>query len=264
MRDQGPDETRDRGYPPGEREPDRPEGLLAWLRWGLRTQHPTVQFVREVVASVLGVLLVGALLFAISGIWPPLVAVESESMSPHMHRGDLVFVMEEHRLAPTFASGSTGVVTYQDAASRDAYRKFGDYGDVVVYYPDGGSSTPIIHRARFWVEDGENWVSKADRSYLPSTECEVDDDPETDTGLPNCPAPHAGFITKGDANGAYDQVANGNAGSVISSPVRPGWIRGTAEVRIPWVGYVRLYFSRLTSSRAAGAVVPPLNASPAS
>jgi len=261
MRDQGPDEAPERVYPGEGRESDRPEGPLDWLQWGLRTEHPTVQFVREVVASVLGVLLVGALLFAISGIWPPLVAVESESMSPHMHTGDLVFVMEEHRLAPSFAAGSTGVVTYRDAVDRDAYRKFGDHGDVIVFYPDGGGSTPIIHRARFWVEDGENWVSKADPAYLPGTECEVDDDPETDTGLPNCPAPHAGFITKGDANGAYDQVANGNAGRVISSPVRPAWIRGTAEVRIPWLGYVRLYFSRFSSGSAAGTEIHLTNAS---
>ena len=29
----------------------------------------------------------------------PMVAIESPSMEPHMERGDLVFLMEEHRFA---------------------------------------------------------------------------------------------------------------------------------------------------------------------
>ena len=210
---------------------DGPDGPLEWLRWVLVTDHPTVSFGREVLVSVAGVLVVGLLLFAASGIWPPMVAVESGSMEPHMYRGDLVFVMEEHRLAPGFSTGETGVVTYRTATSRDGFRKFGAYGDVIVYEADGGSGTPVIHRARFWVEDDENWVEEANPDYLPPGQsCD---------SLPNCPAPHAGFITKGDNNGLYDQVAG------ISGPVRPAWIKGTAEFRIPWLGYVRLYFSEV-------------------
>lgn len=250
MSDQGPDRGSRK---PGDRHPRRvsrsPDGLLGWLRWVARTDHPTVTFLREIVASVVAVVLVGLILFAVSGIWPPLVAVESASMEPHMFRGDLVFVMEEHRLAPGFATAGTGVVTYHEAADREAYRKFGDYGDVIIFLPDGHGGTPIIHRARFWVDDGENWVQQADPSYLPSTNCGQ---------LPNCPAPHAGFITKGDANGVYDQVAGGNGDSgrsEISGPVRPAWIRGTAEVRIPWLGYVRLYFSEFNAEAEAIATV---------
>ena len=207
---------------------DRPESAVGWIRWALVTDQPTVEFVRELLVSVLGVVLVGLLLFAASGIWPPMVAVESGSMEPHMYRGDLVFVMEEHRLAPDIATGTTGVVTYRTAEGGDGYRKFGDYGDVIVFEANGGRSTPVIHRARFWVEEGENWVAMANAAYLPSGSC---------SSLPNCPAPHAGFITKGDNNDRYDQVAG------ISGPVRPAWIKGTAEFRIPWLGYVRLSFA---------------------
>lgn len=220
----------------------RPDGVLGWIRWALRTNHPTVGFVREVVASVLGVLLVGLLLFAASGIWPPMVAVESGSMEPHMYRGDLVFVMEEHRLAPSYATGETGIVTLREAADRDSHRKFGDYGDVIVFEANGGGSTPVIHRARFWVEEGENWVDRADRDFLPAGSCD---------SVPNCPAPHAGFITKGDNNDLYDQVAG------ISDPVRPSWIKGTAEFRIPWLGYVRLFFTELRAGWLPGVVVSP-------
>lgn len=207
-----------------------PEGVLDWARWTLNTDQPTVSFVREVVVSVLGVVIVGFFLFAVSGIWPPMVAVESGSMEPHMSRGDLVFVMDEHRFVPSSATGDTGVVTYHDAAARGDHWKFGDHGDVIVFEANGASTTPVIHRARFWVDTGENWVDRANPQYLPGERC---------SSLPNCPAPHAGFITKGDNNGLYDQVAG------ISEPVRPAWIKGTAQFRIPWLGYIRLYFTEL-------------------
>ena len=218
----------------------RPDDALGWIRWVILTDQPTVEFLREVFVSVLGVVLVGALLFGASGIWPPMVAVESGSMEPHMYRGDLVFVMEEHRLSPEFAVGSTGVVTHQVAADRDTYRKFGNYGDVIVFEANGGRATPVIHRAMFWVDDGENWASRADPAYVSSTNCD---------DLPNCPAPHAGFVTKGDNNDRYDQVAG------ITGPVRPAWVRGTAEFRIPWLGYVRLSFTDVNPGRTGFGVV---------
>ena len=211
---------------------DPGKGPKGWLRWFLTTERSGPRFVRDFVSSVLAVLLVGALLFGVSGVWPPMVAVESGSMEPHMHRGDLVFVMDEHRLVPQRATGDTGVVTYRSAAE-GTYRQFGDFGDVIVYRPDGGGGTPIIHRARFWVNQSENWYSKADPAWVTGGTCDE---------IANCPAPHAGFITKGDNNGLYDQVSG------ISGPVRPRWIRGTAEVRIPWLGDVRLHF---VSIRAA-------------
>ncbi|MFB6172013.1 MAG: S26 family signal peptidase [Haloarculaceae archaeon] len=225
---------------PGDDDGSRPAD---WLRWFVQTDDGTVSFVREVLGSVLAVALVGMLLFAVSGLWPPMVAVESGSMNPHLQRGDLVFVMEEHRLAPSAAHGTTGVVTYQ-TGKQTGYVKFHEPGDVIVYRRDGiRGGTPIIHRARFWVNDSENWYDKANPDYIGGAKaCELDDDPATDTGLPNCPAPHAGFITKGDntvTNRRYDQVSG------LSGIVRPSWVVGTAEVRIPYLGYVRLLFGQL-------------------
>ena len=206
--------------------PDPRDGPLAALRWFRRTDNEAVLFVRELVSSALVVALIGVLLFAVSGLWPPLVAVESGSMTPHLQKGDLVFVMEEHRFAGADATGATGVVTYQ-TGQRTGYAKFEEPGDVVVYAPDGNEeTTPIIHRARFWVADGENWYDEANPNYVLGAEnCKE---------LRNCPAPHAGFITKGDSNPAYDQAVG------ISTPVQPDWVRGTAEFHIPWLGWVRL------------------------
>nr|WP_210425005.1 S26 family signal peptidase [Halorussus halobius] len=218
-----------------------------------RSDHDAVVFVREMLSSVAIVLAIGLVLFAVSGVWPPMVAIESGSMEPHMQKGDLVFIMEEGRLAPDAAHGDTGIVTAR-AGERVDYRNFDGYGDVVVYRPDGSSyETPIIHRAMFWVEKGENWYDEANEQYLQADSCEA---------LRNCPAPNSGFITKGDANPSYDQ-----SDYMGKDPVKPSWIRGTAEVRVPWLGWIRLTFSGAASLApglssgglsVAGASVPGL------
>jgi len=202
--------------PPARRAGD--EGDNQWLR--------TVLF--DVTSSALAVLLVGFFLFTVSGVWPPMVAVESASMTPQMKTGDLVFVMEEERFPGGAEHGETGVVTAQTGAA-SGYEKFSRPGDVVVYKPNGnGEQTPIIHRAMFYVEKDERWYDRADQGAVAGADsCEE---------MVNCPAPHAGFITKGDANGAYDQVGP----SPHSGPVKPEWIVGTAETRIPGIGCIRL------------------------
>lgn len=213
---------------PDDDAPDSPRTPTDLLRWVVRTDHGAVVFVREMVSSALVVALVGLLLFAVSGLWPPLVAVESGSMEPHMERGDLVFVVEEQRFAAVQSYDGTGVVTH-DLGEEIGYHRFGGYGDVIVYERNGdGGQTPIIHRARFWVSAGENWYDEANPAYVDGASCDA---------IRNCPAPHAGFITKGDNNQYYDQV-NG-----ISEPVKPAWVRGRAQFRVPWLGYVRLVFA---------------------
>ncbi|WP_251341995.1 S26 family signal peptidase [Haloplanus halophilus] len=180
---------------------------------------------RETALSVGAVVAIGALLFAISGVWPPMVAVESGSMEPHMHRGDLVFITDNGRFAPDAAYDGTGVVT-RETAQETGYWKFGAHGSVIVYDNPSEPGPPVIHRAQFWVEDGENWYDRANPDYISSSGCDE---------MPNCPAPNAGFVTKGDANAQYDQV-----NSISDEPVKPEWIVGVARVRIPYLGWVRL------------------------
>ncbi len=72
--------------------------------------------------------------------------IESGSMEPNMHIGDLVFI----RNVP-----STGIVTHEDGAT-SGYKTFGDYGNVILYRKYGRTDiTPIIHRAMYYVEAGE-------------------------------------------------------------------------------------------------------------
>lgn len=229
-----------------EPDPDPRSGPVAAVRWFFTTETTAVVFVREAAASALVVGVVGLVLFTVSGVWPPLVAVESGSMNPELSRGDLVFIMDEDRLVPDAATGDTGVVTYR-TGREVGYQSFGGYGNVIVFKPPNRAGAPVIHRARFWVEAGERWVEEADPSYLNGRTCET---------IPSCPAPYAGFVTKGDANPYYDQVEG------IAPVVRPRWIRGTAEFAVPWLGYVRLTVGEVqraipTRSSVTGPTPPP-------
>jgi signal peptidase len=216
------------------------------LRWFLETNDETVVMTRDVLSSVAIVAVVGLLLFGISGIWPPLVAVESGSMEPNMQRGDLIFVVDDSRYAGDAAVQGTGVVTLE-RGQETGYEKFGNPGDVIVYRPDGSQlATPVIHRAHFWVEEDENWVeTKASEEIVGDATC---------SEIATCPADHAGFITKGDANGGYDQLAQSGARTDV---VKPEWVTGKAMFRIPWLGHVRLTFDRLLG----GMLVPTVPSS---
>jgi signal peptidase len=192
-----------------------------------RFRHDTdgiLMWIREMLSSVAIVLVIGLILFGVSGVWPPMVAVESGSMEPNMEVGDLVFVTEPGRLAPDAADNDIGVVTH-DAGEAVDYRTFGSYGSVVIYRPPGRTASPIIHRAMFHVEEGENWYDRADDRYLNAAGCGE---------LAHCPAPHDGFITLGDNNAEYDQASG------LAAPVRADWVTGVARVRVPYLGYVRL------------------------
>ncbi|GAB3032359.1 S26 family signal peptidase [Natronobiforma cellulositropha] len=208
------------------------------VRWFFKTDNGTVVAVRDVLSSVAIVAVIGLLLFGISGVWPPLVAVESGSMEPNMHKGDLIFVADENRFTGDNSVDGTGVVPLADAGNSE-YEKFGEPGDVIIFMPNGNDrATPIIHRAHFWVEEGEDWVEKyADPEYTNGRTCDQ---------IRHCPANHAGFITKGDnpnTNSVYDQ-----AGAVNTDVVAPEWITGKGMFRVPWLGHVRLTFDRYFSA----------------
>ncbi|HUL61796.1 MAG TPA: S26 family signal peptidase [Methanocella sp.] len=157
---------------------------------------------KDVVFAAGVVIVLVAALFSYAGIWPPFVTVDGQSMLPNMRQNDLVIIK---------ASAKADVNTY-DGSLSDGYRMFNDYGDVIVYRPLGDATrTPVIHRAMYYVKEGEPmW--------------------------PGGPvAPHDGYITQGDNNFLYDQS------SAISQnqPVKPEWIIGVAEARVPYLGWLR-------------------------
>ncbi len=147
----------------------------------------------------------------ITGTWPFMVAVESGSMEPHMHRGDVIFLVSPDR---------AGIVTYVEGVQK-GYKSFGSYGDVIVYKPNGnGHKTPIIHRVLAYVHKGDYIpVRVGDKIYLTKNIASRD-----------------GYITQGDHNPIPDQP-------YVSEPVQKDWIIGVAKFRIPYIGYFRLIFS---------------------
>jgi signal peptidase len=201
------------------------KGPWFWLRAGL--------------VPFLVVLLLFGLLFAVSGTWPAVVGVGSDSMTPQIQPGDLIVITAPGRYAPAFAEN--GIVSYRSARTHD-YRSFGTYGSVIVFQPPGAEGPPTIHRVRFAVEEGENWIDRANDTYLQDASCAASD---------HCPAPHAGYITKGDNNEHYDQSSG------LAPPVKRDWVMGVAEYRLPIGDLLKL----LWTGGSIGLIAPP--ASPA-
>ncbi len=135
------------------------------------------------------------IVYAATGTWHVGFAVESGSMEPNMQVSDLILVQAPDR---------TNITAYEEGKMLN-YTSFNNYGDVIIYRPNGLSSvTPIIHRAMYWVEEGEE--------------------------MPNGkPAPHAGYITKGDNNPRPDQTR--------LEPVKREWVIAVAKVGVPYLGY---------------------------
>jgi signal peptidase len=200
------------------------------IRWYRTSENGLVIASRDILTSLLAVAVIGLVLFAISGVWPPLVAVESGSMEPNMQKGDLIFLVETDRYTPAVAD-EAGMVTARDGAD-SGHERFNRPGSVIVYRSDGrAGQTPIIHRVMFHVEAGENWYPKTKAEYTGTAgSC---------ASLQYCRADHDGYVTLGDANPRYDQIGV----PPRSEPVKEHWIRGKAVARIPWLGCVRLELS---------------------
>lgn len=158
-------------------------------------------FAKDLISTLIMVGIILGVGFVVTGTYPFMVAVESGSMIPHMYRGDVIFLVSPDR---------TEIVTWAEGLET-GYTSFGDYGDVIVYHPNGDTSrTPIIHRAMAWIEKGMK--------------------------MPNgLPAPNSGYITKGDHNPVADQPT-------LTAPVKKEWVVGVAKLRVPVVGHLSLLF----------------------
>ena len=123
------------------------------------SEHWAVSLARDILWVAVVVGCIALALYLICGTWPAVVTVESGSMEPHMNIGDLVVVVAPNRFGP---------VQTRDEAHATRYQKFGDYGDVIIYRPNGqtdfwasigllplSSQHPIIHRAMTWVDAGQ-------------------------------------------------------------------------------------------------------------
>ena len=123
------------------------------------SNHWAVSLARDLLWVIGVVGGIALFLFLICGTWPAVVTIESESMVPHMNVGDLVIVVQKDRF---------GELQTWDDGKKSGYQKFGDYGDVIIYRPNGitdvwasigllpfSKQHPIIHRAMTWTEAGD-------------------------------------------------------------------------------------------------------------
>lgn len=189
------------------KEQRRSLGVITQVQRFLKSEDPKAGMARDIL-WVLGVVGgVALLLFLISGTWPAVVAVESESMVPNMNVGDLVFVVAPDRYGTLTTWGEGQQTGYAKFATYPDLQGNEVYGDVIIYKPNGDTSVhPIIHRAIVWYE--------------------------------NTTAP--GYITKGDNNQITDQDAYYQGIGAIQ-PVKKEWIVGKALFAIPLVGYLPLH-----------------------
>ena len=204
--------------PAAESEPDEE----SWFQRLRGADDGPLLFLRELLLSLSIVAAIGLVLFAATGVWPPMVAVESGSMEPNINQYDLIVVSEPGRFAPAEAN-EQGLVMAD--TSDTGYGSFNEPGSVIVYDYPGRVGSPIIHRVRFRVEAGENWFDRTSPDAVDAESC---------VELRNCPAPHSGYITKGDNNRRYDQA------NTVAPVVKSEWVNGVARFRIPYLGRLRL------------------------
>lgn len=224
-----------------------------------------------VALAIIVVLLVS--LFAYTSNWPPVYVVESNSMQhgagDHLNAlnaGDVV-------LAQRTSQGQ--IATYFGSLARGSPTNYGEFGDVILYYPNGNTAaTPVIHRPLLYLvyfAQNQSYnvtglsglpcgpASSADY-YTPGTPsgCGTTNLQNSLTlrhiGWKNLTLTitfsicrpelgnHSGFLTLGDNNSYADQVpASCGAGSPISSLVEPGWVIGVARGLLPWFGAIKLF-----------------------
>lgn len=191
----------------------RKPGVIEQIR---TSKHPAVSIARDIAWAVAVVAGIALVLFLVSGTWPAVVAIESGSMIPNMNVGDLVFVSASDRFGD--------FQTWEDGQA-SGYMKYNDYGDVVIYRPNGVDSVnPIIHRAIMWVEANQTVMLPLENGYAAEYT-----------------APHAGYITMGDNNPAPDQLSVYREVGGQIEPVKKEWVVGKALFAIPLVGYLPLH-----------------------
>lgn len=180
---------------------------------------------------------------------PPLVVIETGSMihdeAPFgrigtIDPGDIVIARVVHSKDEILTRG--GNFSKARFIGEEGYRRYGDYGDVIIYKPMGREDrVPIIHRAVCWIEYDEKNGTYTVEEYgiYDATSITI---PEL--GLYNVRFNHSGFITKGDHNDFCDQhpiLKN----EICPEPVKLEWIIGKAEGELPWFGSLKLLFEHM-------------------
>jgi signal peptidase len=220
------------------------------------------QELRGFIFAIIVVLMIIGALVLYSGVWPPLVVVESGSMEHSsstsylgiIDTGDMVLIQKH--------TSTDGVITYVDGFSSN-YRSFGEFGDVVIYERYGNpSQIPVIHRALVllvynetakafdapslanypqdkWSHDGRQDGAWWNMSGILTLHHVGYRDQEVVISLKDMVRyGHGGLITKGDHNDAVDQNP---MQPICREPIDGSWIKGVARGELPWFGLLKLW-----------------------
>ncbi len=231
---------------------------------------PGAMWAREASLAIGLVTLILGSMWISTGTFPPMVVVESSSM---MHEsegslgaidpGDLILVLNKDR---------ADVISFVEASQLGnenyGYESHGLPGDVIIYRKNGGSDTPVIHRALLEaVSNGTGWDVPGTTLRNVATISWTLDYPCSYHGgtyslkVEDWVPEHSGFLTSGDNNNGgcmIDQPsANGQGGGLVDAsgnpvePVRDEWIVGIASSEIPWIGTIKLVTSGTAGSVTA-------------
>jgi signal peptidase len=228
-----------------------------------------------IIAPVIFIIVIGGI-FAYSGVWPPMVVIESKSMQ-HADSSS-IGVIDTGDIVVVKSVGSTGDVTTYLEGVATGHSTYGEPGDVIIYYKEG-MSKPIIHRAicELVYNSTGGGFDIPELADVPASMWSVPNGPDVwwnlkdtvelygigfmdvtvtiDLGamLDYMSSPaysgeaHGGLITMGDNNfytgpngtliGKYDQRWI----SSVREPIQNEWIVGKARGELPWFGLLKLY-----------------------
>jgi signal peptidase I len=201
-----------------------------------------------------------------------MVVIESNSMQHDANgevgsidAGDLVLVMSDDR---------KNIITFAEATENggayEGYENHGMPGDVIIYQKNGGTDTPVIHRALLevianvsggWDVPGTTLRNEDTITWTFDILCPYHGG-DYNLKVEDWDPVHEGYLTKGDNNDCMiDQPAantqsqgsglsatnpDGSVGPVQT--VKEEWVVGVAGAEIPWVGAIKLGLSNNSDS----------------
>jgi signal peptidase I len=270
-------------HPPAPRPSNRPDPERRRQRMHEREkkpeeeQKPTVKkraleegrnFLFDLMAAVIVLLIIIGALFTYTGNWPPLVVVQSGSME-HSEEASSVGVIDTGDLVFVKKMGDVPIVPYYDG-NKTGHRTYSSYGDVIIFRPNGNEErTAIIHRAVIWIKfndtryDPDNLTGGSfdipsmgiynergkrtikDYEWPSVRNIEINLGKILSSFSNNYPKtkkhPHSGFITKGDDNLDIDQTSQFHFDDPWLEPVKEEWVIGKSVGELPWFGIIKLW-----------------------
>lgn len=190
-----------------EEPPVRGRSGRAPVFWRARD---SLYFEPLVALAIVVVLLVG--LYAYTQNWPPVYVVESQSMQHGT--SDVLGLINTGDLVLAQKISNSSIIPYV-VGLPEGYSTYGEYGDVILYHPNGGSGTPVIHRAILFLV----W-DPASRSYSA---------PDL-RGLPCGNATNAVYATPGTGGTPQNCATTGLTGTL--DLYRIGWKSVTVSISL--------------------------------